>query len=207
MTNGSKAIIIKMFCICLFMYKNKERNLHRTFIAVDFPDSVIKEVARVQEVLGNLKFTGKMTELENLHVTLKFLGEISGERLNEVKKRLEGVKFEGFEANLDSIGSFNYHRNPRIIWIKVGGRWIFELQKKVDRVLSDLFKPEERFMSHMTIARVKYVKDKKGFDEYVKGIKLKDIRFEIDRLKLKESELRDVGPVYRDIEIYGLNKI
>ncbi len=187
------------------MIDEEEKNLHRTFVAVDFPDSVIKEVARIQGVLENLKFTGKMTELENIHITLKFLGEIDNEKLEEVRKKLREIKFESFEARLDSVGSFNYHGNPRIVWIKVGGKGIFELQKKIDEKMQECgFKIEERFMSHMTIARVKYVKDKKGFEEYVRGIKLKDIRFEIDMFKLKESELKGIGPVYGDLGVYGL---
>lgn len=183
----------------------EEKNLHRSFVAVDFPDEVIKEVARVQEVLGNLKFTGKMTELENIHVTLKFLGEIGLDKLKEVSRRLKEIKMTEFEARLEKIGIFHFKRDPRIVWIKVGGKGIFELQKKVDDVLEEIrFKKEERFMSHMTIARVKYVKDKKGFGEYVNGIKLKDIRFEINGFKLKTSELRDIGPLYSDFEVYRL---
>ena len=71
-----------------------EQKLIRAFIAIDFPDDVIKEVARVGEVLGKKKFTGKMTELENLHLTLKFLGEIDEERVKEVQKRLKEIKVE-----------------------------------------------------------------------------------------------------------------
>ena len=176
--------------------------LYRVFVAVDFPDSIIKEVARVQEVLGNLKFDGKMTELENLHLTLKFLGEIDDNKLEEAKRKLSEIKFNKFEARLDGIGTFNYNGNPRIVWIKIGGKGIFELQRKVDNALTGLFKPEERFMSHTTIARIKYVKDKNGFNKHIKGIKLRDVKFEIDKFKLKESELKELGPVYRDVEVY-----
>jgi len=179
--------------------------LHRTFICIDFPDNVIKEVARAQEILGNLKFSGKMTELENLHLTLKFLGEIDNDKLKEVEKRLLDINLEKFESRLNGIGTFSFHGNPRIVWIKIGGKGIFELQKRIDEHLADLFKPEERFMSHMTIARVKYVKDKIGFKEFINGIRLRDIKFRIDNFKLKESELREMGSIYRDLEVYQLN--
>ena len=60
-----------------------ENNLTRAFIAIEFPDEVVKEIARVQELVSKIKFTGKLTELENLHLTLKFLGEISEEKVEE----------------------------------------------------------------------------------------------------------------------------
>ena len=180
------------------------KKLHRVFIAIEFPDEVIKEVARMQEILGNWKFTGKMTELENVHLTLKFLGEIDSKKVAEVKKKLKEVRFEEFEARLEQVGSFVHGGNPDILWINIGGKGIFELQKKVDEALESVgFKKEKRFMSHMTIARVKYVKDKKGFLDYVKHLRLQDIRFKIKEFKLKESELRALGPIYRDLEVYA----
>lgn len=186
------------------MADEKNERLHRTFVAIDFSDNVIKEVARVQEVLANLKFTGKMTELNNLHLTLKFLGEINEEKLAEASRRLEKIKFEEMELKLGDIGTFDRRGSPRIVWIKVVGKGIFELQRKVDDIFKDLFRQEGRFMGHVTIARVKYVKDKDYFAEYIKGIKLKDIKFKIRKFKLKESELSVMGPVYRDLEVYGL---
>ena len=54
---------------------NGEHVSTRTFICVEMPDAVVKEVARLQELVGKKLFTGKITELENLHATLKFLGE------------------------------------------------------------------------------------------------------------------------------------
>ena len=68
--------------------------------------------------------------------------------------------------------------------------------------LKGMFKPEERFMSHLTIARVKYAKDKKGFVEAVKGIKTRDVKFKVDCFELKSSELKPLGPVYKTIEKY-----
>lgn len=180
-----------------------EKRPHRTFIAIDFPDEVIKETARIQDILGTRKFTGKMTELENLHLTLKFLGEINNTKLEEIKKKLKDIKFSEFEARLEDIGTFSRQGNPKIAWIKIGGKSIFELQKKVDEKMKECgFNLEDRFMSHMTVARIKYVKDNEAFIEYVKNIGLKEVKFNLNEFKLKESELNPLGPVYKDIEIY-----
>jgi 2'-5' RNA ligase len=178
-------------------------NLTRAFIAIEFPDSVIKEIARVQELVSKTKLTGKMTELENLHLTLKFLGEIDDSQVSMVKKRLNEIKFETMKLKLGKIGTFSVRGNPRIVWIKIEGKGIYDLQKKIDLVLKDEgFALEERFMGHLTIARVRYVKDKKGFLEHVNKIHVKPVGFECSEFKLKKSELKPIGPTYSDIEIY-----
>ena len=60
-------------------------------------------------------------------------------------------------------------------------------------------------MSHLTIARVKYVDDKKEFNERIKRIGVKEIKFDLNEFKLKKSELRRLGPVYTDLEVYESN--
>lgn len=182
-----------------------KKDLKRCFIAIEFSDEVIKEIARMQELLGKTKFTGKITELENLHLTLKFLGEIDDKKIEEVKKKLKEVGFDEMKLKLGKIGIFSVRGKPNIVWIKVEGKEIYDLQRKIDEKLKDLFKPEERFMSHLTIARVKYVKDKKGFLEHVNSIHVKPIAFEVSSFKFKKSELKPIGPVYTDIEVYEKN--
>ncbi len=173
----------------------------RSFICIDLPDEIIKEVARVQSLLEKQKFTGKLTELENLHLTLKFLGEIDEIKLNQVKERLSKIKFQPLSLKLDKAGNFNYKGSPKIVWIKIAGD-AFNFQKQVDESLENLFPKEERFMSHLTVARIKHVKDKKGFIEYINDLNPKKLEFTIDRFKLKSSELRTLGPVYKTIEEY-----
>lgn len=183
----------------------KKHGLIRCFIALEMLDEVIKEVARVQEVFGGWKFTGKMTELENLHLTLKFLGEIEEEKVEKVREALKKIEFKEFEAKLGVIGSFGYRGMPRIVWLKIGEKGVFELQKKIDDAMEKCgFKKEDRFMSHMTIARVRYVKDAKGFFEYVNGICVREMKWKVKDFVLKKSELWESGPVYSDVERFGL---
>ena len=117
-------------------------------------------------------------------------------------EKLKFIEFKSFEGKLGIAGTFSTRGNPRIVWIKINGREAWGLQNQIDEKLKDLFKPEERFMSHMTIARVKYVKDKKGFINYAKNIKVKEIKFKVESFKLKSSELRNNGPQYEDIREY-----
>jgi RNA 2',3'-cyclic 3'-phosphodiesterase len=178
----------------------------RVFVAVDLPREAINEILRIQNIIKKKTlFTGKLTEGENLHLTLKFFGEITEEQINEIKIRLKDIKFNEFIARTGELGVFN----PdfiKIIWIKLNGRGIFELQKEIDKKLSDLFLPENRFMSHITIARVKNVGDKKAFVGYLTSIKPKEIEFSVDKFFLKKSELAPLGPKYEDIETFNSTK-
>lgn len=179
----------------------------RCFIAIDLPREAINEILRIQKIIREKTlFTGKLTEGENLHLTLKFLGEIDDEKIVLVKKRLSDIKFSEFFAETLEVGVFNKDF-IKIVWIKLNGKGIWGLQKAIDEKLKDLFDVEARFMSHITIARVKNVKDKKSFIEYLSSIKPKKIKFKVNEFFLKKSELTSTGPKYEDIECYKLEKL
>jgi RNA 2',3'-cyclic 3'-phosphodiesterase len=179
----------------------------RCFISLELSKEGIEEVKRIQELLRKRNlFTGKFTELENLHLTIKFLGEIDDRRLGEVKKRLVGLRFHRFSVSLGEIGVFN-KKFPRIVWVKLLGKEIFELQKFIDEKLDGLFRLEERFMGHVTIARVKNVGDRKAFLEYLDGSNVRKIKFDVDAVYLKESELKFEGPEYGVIRKYNLERV
>jgi len=174
----------------------------RCFIALDLPREVINEIKRVQKLIGKkFIFKGKYTELENLHLTLKFLGEIDDARIREVRERLKRVEVSRFDVKLGKVGVFS-KKVLRIIWVELLG--VSGLQEEVDKALDGLFGKEERFMSHITIARVKYIKENEELIEYLKCMKVKG-GFKVDRFFLKESELMDDGPRYRVIESYRLS--
>ena len=176
--------------------------MKRCFIAVNFPREVINEIKRIQIQIKNKNlFIGRFTEPENLHLTLKFLGEIDDEKIEEVKQRMEELKLRKFESKLGLVGIFS-KKVMRIIWIKLDGK-IFGLQKEIDNKLKNLFESEHRFMSHITIARIKHV-DKKNFYGYLASIKPEKIKFEVKEFYLMESELTTEGPVYREIGKYNL---
>jgi len=182
-----------------------EETLTRVFIGITFPDEVIKEIARAQEMMSKEKFTGKLTELANLHLTLKFLGEIDEEKVKQVIQKLKEIKFNEFEASLGIMGVFASNKNPRIVWVKINSKALWELQEKVDSAMVDIgFEKEERFMGHATLSRIKYVKDKQKFIENMINIKIKPLKFKVSEFKLMKSELSQTGPAYSVIEKFTL---
>lgn len=180
----------------------------RCFVALDLPKEVMNHIHEIQEKIKKQNlFVGKYVDIETLHLTLKFLGEIDEEKVEEVKKRLRKIKFSEFEVRLGETGIFSskYSSYIRVVWVKLGGANM--LQKEVDEALKDMFEPEFRFMSHITIARVKKVVDRKRLIEYIKNIKPKKMKFKVDKFFLKLSTLNPEGPVYEDLEEYNLEKI
>jgi 2'-5' RNA ligase len=182
-----------------------ENKLTRCFIALELSREAINEIEEIQKLIKKKGFFyGKFTEPENLHLTLKFLGEVDDEKIEEVKKKLGEIKINKFNASLGALGFFS-EKIFRILWIKLMGKEIWELQKQVDDALSELgFRKEERFMSHITIARIKKVIDKKFLVNYVKNLRHRKIKFEVKDFCFKKSELKIDGPAYSDIEKYSL---
>ena len=86
----------------------------------------------------------------------------------------------------------------------MGGKEVFELQSLVDNVLTDLFPKEERFMSHITISRVKNIKDKEKLIAFINRYKMEEIKGKITSFSLITSELRPEGPKFTVIEKYRL---
>lgn len=173
--------------------------MKRCFVSIDIPENVKEEVIKIQKQLP--KFYGKLTETKNLHLTLKFLGEISDDKIELVKERLRKINFECFEVSVDSIGVFS-EKFIRIVWLHLIN--CDELQKKIDESLEGLFPKEKRFMSHLTIARVKKIEDKEKFLEELDKIKIPEIKFRVSEFSLKESFLYQKGPIYSEIEKYKL---
>lgn len=173
----------------------------RVFISINLPKEVQEEIGKIQDKLP--EFSGKKTELENLHLTLKFLGEVNEERIEEIREGLRGIKFEIYRTELKHLGFFD-NQKYGVVWIYLSN--CEELQKIIDDKLKNLFEPEKRFMSHLTIARVKNIKDKKRFLEELNKLEISKIDFEVNGFYLMKSELSPEGPKYEVVEKYGLKE-
>ena len=175
-------------------------NKIRTFISVNIPEEIKEKVKEIQEKLP--EFIGKKTEVKNLHLTLKFLGEIDEKVIEKVKERLSQIKLNKFETDIGKLGVFS-EKFIRIVWLSLTN--CEELQKEVDEKLKNIFDKESRFMSHLTIARIKGC-DREEFLEKLKKIDIPKIEFIIDNFYLMKSELSLEGPKYEIIEEYDLDK-
>lgn len=178
-----------------------EKKTSRCFIALDLPENIINEVNKIQEKLKKKKlFFGKYIELQNIHLTLKFLNEIADEQIEKVKEKLKEIKSNSFETEITEAGVFS-EDSIRIVWLKLSN--VDELQAKIDDILEGTFPKENRFMSHLTMARVKTIEDKEKLISLLKEIKF-NIKGRIKYFTFFKSTLTKEGPIYEVIEKYEL---
>jgi 2'-5' RNA ligase len=171
----------------------------RLFISVDLPKKVEEQIIRLQSKLP--EFVGKKTEPGNLHLTLKFIGDAGIEKIGIIKEKLSKIKLKKFNAEIDSIGIFS-KSFIKIVWLHVSN--CDDLQKEIDNSLEGLFPKEERFMSHLTIARVKKIPNKDEFLRQIKIVEVPKIKFEVNKFSLNQSILRTEGPKYNSLAEFNL---
>jgi 2'-5' RNA ligase len=181
--------------------------LMRVFICIELSEEARREASKVIEEIeswGLIK--GKYVNPDNLHLTLKFLGEISEKEVDMVKKALSSVQGEKQKVKLGKVGVFSPDY-IKVLWLDLESEKLGELQKDVERALGNLSSRERReWSSHVTLARVKSVKDRKEFMARLEMIKVKDVEFIVDKIKLKKSILTPKGPIYEDLFVQELEK-
>ena len=172
----------------------------RLFIAIDF--NKLKDY--FVELQKHLPKNAKLSLTKSFHITLKFLGEVQPDKVEEIINKLKTIKLESFTVFLDSIGVFPSESYIRVVWVGLKPEdKVLELQKQIDEALSKLFKQEKDFKSHITLARVKYLEDKKQFIEQLKKIKVENKKIEIKDFRLIKSTLTPKGPIYEDLMVFS----
>ncbi|MBI2557943.1 RNA 2',3'-cyclic phosphodiesterase [Candidatus Woesearchaeota archaeon] len=172
----------------------------RLFIAVDFNE--LKEY--FFELQSMLPKNARLSLTKSFHLTLKFLGEVQPDKLDDIIKILKNIKFEQFYTYLDSVGIFPTENYIRVVWIGLNPEFkIMELQRNIDESLKQSFKKEKDFKAHITLARVKYPEDKKSFVERIKNIKFENKKMVVNNFRLVKSTLTPNGPVYDDLAVFN----
>ena len=174
----------------------------RCFIAIDLPEEIKQEILNLQKLLpeGEMKLVAE----DNMHLTLQFLGEITPEQVEECRKALSKIKFSKFTASLGKLGVFS-EDHIRILWLALEPENIItELHNLIHNSLKDIVKLDERFQSHITLARVNRIKDRKEFLDKFSRLKVKPLEFHAGKFTLKKSTLTEKGPIYEDIAEFML---
>lgn len=183
----------------------------RSFIAVEANERVRNSLSQVQT---NLEQTGadlKTVKSENVHLTLRFLGDVSETRLDLIKDAVsDATTLSPFKASVEGMGVFPKPSFIRVIWAGVGEgtEELKTLRKNVDQELSEIdFPPEDKdFTPHFTISRVKSGKAKDKLNSIVDDNSDKKWgTIEVDEIELKKSELTSEGPIYTTLEVFPLS--
>ncbi len=179
-------------------------------MAVDLDDELIRsKIIDIQREISSSSAKIKLVEPENLHITLKFLGEVEEARIPVIVKALEGALkgVSKFRVKLEGVGAFPRVSRPNVIWVGVseGRDPLIRLANLVEDALKKVGFPKEKrpFEPHLTIARVKYrSSDLPGLITKVKGVEIGEI--EVREVKLKKSTLTSKGPIYETLHSFPL---
>jgi 2'-5' RNA ligase len=177
----------------------------RTFIAIEVPAEVRAIVAAIQKDLSQVNADVAWTDSENIHLTLKFLGEIDKKLFTEVEHACQELAsgFNVFTLNLKGIGAFPSARHPRVLWVGLAGatKLLEEMQERLEERLSAIgFEDEEKdFSPHLTIGRVKSNKNTHELIARADLYPIPALSFEVREIVLMKSDLYPEGARYCDL--------
>lgn len=166
----------------------------RCFIALKIESSELKRAQEELKDFANIKIVA------DFHLTLKFFRDISEAKVRDTKEKLKEVKCKKFKISLGKLGAFPNEARIRVIWVGLEGN-VKKLKEKINKVLGT---QDDRFVSHITLGRVKSVKNRGQLLENLNCLKVKKEEFLIDKFYFIKSELTKAGPLYKDIGVFEL---
>ncbi|MHA1973608.1 MAG: RNA 2',3'-cyclic phosphodiesterase [Candidatus Hodarchaeales archaeon] len=177
----------------------------RSFICVEITNPTTTK--NINDVIAKLQFKSVRTVKPNqLHITLKFLGELTEKKISQVKDKLQEIDFNSFNLHLTGIGTFPNVNYMRVLWIgvKEGAQQLKDLASLVDSKTHEcgITKEKRAFSPHLTIARIKKlnINDKNSLKSFVLENHELDIGDQhIGELILKKSTLTPNGPIYENL--------
>jgi 2'-5' RNA ligase len=179
----------------------------RSFIAIDLPNNIQDPLDRViQDLQAQMPHTPvRWVPARNIHLTLKFLGEVSSNNLEMLTKILqtEVPRHRCFEIKVGSLGAFPSIHRPRVIWIGVEAPMdLMSLQRSIETETTRLgYVAEERpFSAHLTLGRVSHNASPDEVRQIGEGLKGYQVGLlgitNVERVRLFRSDLEPGGAVY-----------
>ena len=176
--------------------------LIRSFLAFDIEnDDVRKRLSSVQTRLVQTGADVKLVETENIHVTMRFLGNVSIGMIEKIFEEMKKTEFKPFNVQIQGVGVFPSLSYPRVVWagITEGEEQLRNVFTQIETRLRALgFAPDPKgFSPHLTIARVRSGRNKTQLAEFVnKNASHKFGTIKAECLTLKKSTLSPKGPTY-----------
>ncbi len=177
-------------------------NLVRAFLCIDIDDDMLlSRVSQIQQKLDQQAAKMKIVEINNIHFTLRFFGDTSIEKINQIREHLEKIEIEPFEIIIGGVGAFPNKKRPRVVWIGVThhGEQVRDLKQDIDSLLQSIgYQPERRkYTPHATIARIRQVNDTGRIASNLEGLVDEPIgTMTVSGFKMMKSTLTPSGPIY-----------
>jgi RNA 2',3'-cyclic 3'-phosphodiesterase len=184
----------------------------RCFVAINLDKGLRRDLYHATEALRDIQCDVKWVPMENLHITLKFLGDTPEECIPKIGERLAAISGSHmpFRMKLHGAGIFPDRRRPRVVWIDIldSGEFI-KLYEKVEESLAIIgFQKDNRsFTPHLTIGRVRSPKGNASLVGMVEKLKENDFGIiEVEKISLMKSDLKPSGAQYTPVAEYYLEK-
>jgi 2'-5' RNA ligase len=181
----------------------------RLFVAIELDENLKSKVEEIENQIRKCGCDVKFVEPENLHFTLKFLGEVPEQDVKGIKDKISAsVKgMKQFKLSLEGFGYFGKPDYIRSLWIDVGeGKdELVKLIENMNQNLDDIRREVHGANPHLTIGRVKSGRGRQALLETINS--LKDVKLGemlVKFVKLKQSTLTKKGPIYSDLKIFEL---
>ncbi len=174
----------------------------RTFIAFDINNpAVLQKFTEAQDSLTRTGADLKLVAPRNIHMTIRFLGDISATRIDSVHESMKKTDFSAFTCQIHGLGVFPHLGHPRVVWagISKGSEELTRIANQLETELRQLgFRPDPKgFSPHLTLARVRTGRNKAELARCIQ--EMEDYEFGVvkaDCLRLKKSLLTPQGPIY-----------
>lgn len=180
---------------------------HRIFVAVALDPALRAAVLALERRLEDAGARLRWVEVENLHFTLRFLGQLSEPQLDRVRRTVRDASAgsAAFRIRLAGIGAFPNPRHPQVVWagIREGAEAMEDLARRLDDALARARFPREPrgFTPHLTLARVKDSRLWGDLSRVLPVFEAEEVGAQdVRSLLVMESLLRPQGPIYTPVE-------
>ena len=175
----------------------------RLFVAIDLPEHLRQSAARLANGLPGARWVPP----ENLHLSLRFVGEVDGRQAADVDAALSTVRSEGFTLRLEGLGHFGDGRNLRALWLGVAANpSLIRLHDKIEQAVQQGGLPADtrKYKPHVTLARFKSNPGAKLGAYLSSRAMIRLEPFEVKEFTLFSSFLGRAGAIYRPEAVYSL---
>ena len=185
----------------------------RTFVCLEIPETIRERIAELQSSLKQIDAHVSWVKPANIHLTLKFLGDVSPSRIARVCEAVERAAGSSspFEVEVNGSGCFPSPRNPRVLWIGLGD--LPHQLRRLHMALEDDLaregfpREEKRFAPHLTIGRIRSPHDAARVAEELIARGFNSETFPAASVIVMRSELHPTGSIYTPQAVIPLGKI
>ena len=178
----------------------------RSFLAFDMEsDTVLNRLKAAQALLVQTGADLKLVEPQNIHITVRFLGDITPDTAEKIFEEMKKIQFTPFNVQISGLGVFPDLHYPRVVWAGMteGADQLKNVFTQLEPRLQGLgFTPDPKgFSPHLTIARVRSGTNKTQLAEFINKNANYDFgAIKAECLRLKKSDLTPKGPIYSTIK-------